>query len=90
MTVETRKVTISLPVNLLDFADRLAVQVKTNRSQVISQALAAVQAQEEARLAAEGYRFYANESLDFAQITASASAEAFASASPEVTDGQAW
>jgi len=90
MTVEIRKVTISLPVNLLDFADRLAAQVKTNRSQVISQALAAVQTQEEERLAAEGYRFYANESLDFAQTTAPASAEAFAAVSPEATDGQAW
>lgn len=30
MAVETRKVTISLPVNLLDFADRLAVQVRTS------------------------------------------------------------
>ena len=90
MTAETRKVTISLPVNLLDFADRIAVRVKSNRSQVISQALAAVQAQEEERLAAEGYRFYANESVEFAEATAPANAEAFAAASLEVTDGQAW
>ena len=90
MTVETRKVTISLPTNLLDFADRLAVRVKTNRSQVISQALAAVQSQEEEHLAAEGYRFYANESLEFAQITAPASTEAFAATSSEVADGEAW
>ncbi|MBX3050677.1 MAG: hypothetical protein KF753_04325 [Caldilineaceae bacterium] len=90
MTVETRKVTVSLPVNLLDFADQLAVRVKSNRSQVISQALAAVQAQEEERLAAEGYRFYANESVAFAEATASANAEAFTAASLEVTDGQAW
>ena len=90
MAVETRKVTISLPVHLLDFADRLAVQVQTNRSQVISQALAAVQAQEEERLAAEGYRFYADESAEFAQITASASAEVFAAGSPEVAHGEAW
>ncbi|MFZ1752863.1 MAG: hypothetical protein WBO46_05020 [Caldilineaceae bacterium] len=90
MTVETRKVTISLPVNLLDFADRIAVRGKSNRSQVISQALAAVQAQEEERLAAEGYRFYANESVEFAEATAPANAEAFAVAALEVTDGQAW
>ncbi|MBI3960294.1 MAG: hypothetical protein HY328_15890, partial [Chloroflexi bacterium] len=45
MAVETRKVTISLPAHLLEFADRLAAQIKTNRSQVISQALAAAQAQ---------------------------------------------
>jgi len=77
MAVETRKVTISLPVNLLDFADRLAVRVRTNRSQVISQALAAVQAQEEERLAAEGYLFYADESAEFARITASANEEAW-------------
>ncbi|RLT38385.1 MAG: hypothetical protein DWI57_12110 [Chloroflexi bacterium] len=90
MTVETRKVTISLPTHLLEFADSLAAQVKTNRSQVISQALAAAQAQEEERLAIEGYRFYASESVDFAQAAVTANAEAFAAASAEVSDGEAW
>lgn len=76
MTVETRKVTISLPIELLEFADRFAAQRKTNRSQVISQALATVQALEEERLAAEGYRFYADEAVDFAQAASSGYAPA--------------
>jgi mRNA-degrading endonuclease toxin of MazEF toxin-antitoxin module len=42
MTTEVRKVTISLPAHLVDFADQLAVRVRTSRSQVISQALVAI------------------------------------------------
>lgn len=90
MTIETRKVTISLPAHLLEFADRFAAQRRTNRSQVISQALAAAQAEEEHRLAVEGYRFYAGESVDFAQASAQAVSQAIASISPEAASGEAW
>jgi len=90
MTTDTRKVTISLPTHLLEFADHLAAQIKSNRSQVISQALAAAQAQEEERLAVAGYRFYASESVDFAQASAQASTQAFRASSGEVADGEAW
>lgn len=61
-----RKVTISLPQPLLEFADRWAAQTNASRSQVIGKALAHVQAQEEERLAAEGYQFYAQEAAEFA------------------------
>lgn len=90
MTAEIRKVTISLPAHLLDFADRFAARRKTNRSQVISQALAAVQAAEEERLAAEGYRFYAEEATDFAQAIAPAMAEVVGTISKEAADGATW
>jgi len=90
MTVGIRKVTISLPIHLLDFADRYATQRKTNRSQIISQALAVAQAQEEERLAVEGYRFYAAEAIDFAQATDQITSEAFALSAGEVANGEAW
>ena len=69
------KVTVSLPQELVAFADRLAGQSHTSRSQVISQVLAEAQARERTRLAEEGYRFYARESADFAAASAQAVAE---------------
>jgi metal-responsive CopG/Arc/MetJ family transcriptional regulator len=71
-----RKVTISLPEKLVEFADREAARLGTSRSRVIAQALADIEAQEEARLAAEGYRFYAREANEFAEASATALAEA--------------
>lgn len=73
----TRKITVSLPSDLVEFADRQAAQQHTSRSQIISEALALIRAGEEKRLAAEGYQFYAEESADFAAASAKASADAW-------------
>jgi metal-responsive CopG/Arc/MetJ family transcriptional regulator len=75
MTVHVRKITVSLPSDLVDYADSRAARDQTSRSQVIGQALAEAQAREQARLAAEGYRFYAGEAIDFAEASAGAVAE---------------
>jgi len=71
-----RKITISLPEDLVEFADPQASQRRTSRSRVIGQALAELKASEEERLAAEGYRFYAAEACEFAAATARAATEA--------------
>lgn len=76
-TVTTRKITISLPHHLVDFADQYAQQINLNRSQVIGEALATIKAMEEERLAAEGYQFYAEESTDFTVASNKAVAEAW-------------
>lgn len=69
------KITISVPADLLVYADEQARRTRTSRSQFISQALAQFQANEEERLAAEGYRFYANEASVFSEFSANAVAE---------------
>jgi len=71
-----RKITISLPPDLLEFTDRQAERDKTSRSQFVGRALARLRAAEEERLAAEGYRFYAQEASEFASASAPAVAEA--------------
>ena len=79
MSVEAtsvRKITISLPENLVEFADREAARLSISRSRVIAQALSDIRAEEEDRLAAEGYRFYAQEASQFAEASAAAIAEA--------------
>lgn len=79
MSVEAtkvRKITISLPDNLVEFADREAARLSISRSRVIAQALADIRAEEEERLAAEGYRFYAQEASQFAEASSTATAEA--------------
>jgi metal-responsive CopG/Arc/MetJ family transcriptional regulator len=73
-----RKITISLPENLVEFADREAARLSISRSRVIAQALSEIKATEEERLAAEGYQFYAQEASEFAQASAAATAEALA------------
>jgi metal-responsive CopG/Arc/MetJ family transcriptional regulator len=79
MTVSesARKVTISLAADVLAYADQLALRRRTNRSQVISQALAELRASEQEALAAEGYRFYAAEASAMATASAEAVAEAW-------------
>ncbi len=77
-TKPIRKITISLPGELIVFADQLAKQNNTSRSQL----LADFKAQEEERLAAEGYQFYAQEASDFADAITTAAAEVFVNDTP--------
>lgn len=71
-----RKVTITLPEELVAYADRRAAELGTNRSQVIGQAMATLILSEEEALAVEGYRFYAAEAEAFATVGGVAAAEA--------------
>ena len=73
-----RKVTISLPVPVLEYADRKAAQEGTSRSAVIAELLLAHATSEQDQLAAEGYRFYAREAEEFASASLSASSEVIA------------
>lgn len=69
MMLKQQKIAITFP------ADRRAS--RTRRSQVVNEAPAEAQVQEQARLAAEGYRFYGRESREFAEANAKAVAEAW-------------
>lgn len=71
------KITISLPKELVVFADDRATELSTSRSQVISMALAEAKKREDEQLAAAGYRFYAQEASEFASATHRAIAEAW-------------
>ena len=76
-----RKVTISLPPSLLEFADRQAKQLRISRSESVARALAQAKAAEEERSAAEGYRFYSQEASEFAEASARSFAEVLTHAS---------
>ena len=65
-TTSTRKITISLPDSLVDFADREAARLNVSRSRLIARVLSKARAEEEEQLAIEGYRFYAEETSEFA------------------------
>jgi len=71
-----RKITVSVPAELLDFVERKAQLQRRSRSEVIGNCLAAAKEAEEKQLAAEGYRFYAEEARGFAEASATAVAEA--------------
>ena len=88
----TRKITVSLPQELVEFADQAATRTGASRSEVISRALADAKAQSERQMAAEGYRYYAGSSVEFAETTANAVSEAIAGYSVEGRDddGSAW
>ena len=72
-----RKVTVSLPASLVEYADQEATRLKISRSQLIARRLAESKMEYEAQLAAEGYRFYAEEASEFAESSLSAASEAF-------------
>jgi len=76
-TVTVRKVTVSLPADLVEFVDRQAVQLSISRSRFIARTLSQLWAMEEEKLAAEGYRFYSQEASEFAAASADAVAEAW-------------
>ncbi|MFQ5616768.1 MAG: CopG family ribbon-helix-helix protein [Anaerolineales bacterium] len=65
-TITMQKVTVSLPKDLLAFADMKAVERGVSRSKLIADLLADLKMSQEDALAAEGYQFYAQESEEFA------------------------
>lgn len=75
--LNVEKITLSLPRDLVHYADKRAAQLATSRSQVVSDALAERRAREEEELAREGYAYYAAESEEFAAISAKAVSEVF-------------
>jgi hypothetical protein len=70
-----RKITISLPQHLLDYADRTATERGVSRSQLVAECIAAMAARDRDALAAEGYCFYAQEAEEFACCCMAASSE---------------
>ena len=70
-----RKVTVSLPDSLVEFADQEAARLELSRSALIARVLAESKAAYEANFAAEGYRTYAQEASEFAEASARAVAE---------------
>ncbi len=72
-----QKVTVSLPRELIEYVDEKASQLGLGRSRLIADVLATWQAREQDELAAEGYRFYAQESSEFAAASLRAVSEAF-------------
>ena len=80
-TPPVRKITVSLPGRLVEFADREAARLNISRSRLIARALGEIKASEEQRLAAEGYRFYAQEASEFAEASSRAVAESLDNAS---------
>jgi len=72
-----RKVTISLPQELVEFVDQQADRENTSRSEWIARALVQCRARALDRLAAEGYRFYADEASEFAVASEPAVAESW-------------
>ena len=57
------ELTISLPEELIEYADRRAKELNTSRSQVICQILSTVRASETKDMAVEGNRYYSGEHL---------------------------
>jgi metal-responsive CopG/Arc/MetJ family transcriptional regulator len=70
------QVMISLPADLLRFADYQVERLGISRSQVISEALKQAKLVEEERLAMEGYLFYALEAKEFSKAVLGTAAEA--------------
>ena len=73
-----RKVTLSLPDDLVGFADSQAERRRETRSRVIGDLLREAQQRELDTLAGEGYRFFAGEAEEFAAASQRAVSEALA------------
>jgi len=65
-----RKVTVSLPRHLLEYADRVAAERGVSRSQLVAELIAEMAARDRDAVAAEGYCFYAQEAEELRQRVA--------------------
>jgi len=70
-----QKITVSLPKDLLAFADIKAFEQGVSRSKFITDLLATFKMSQEDVIAAEGYQFYAQESEEFAIASQQATLE---------------
>jgi len=61
-----RKVTVSLPCHLLEYADCKAEELGISRSRLVADLLAGMACRDRDELAAEGYGYYAQEASEFA------------------------
>ena len=76
-TTVVQKVTVSLPEELITFADMKAAQRGVSRSRFIAELLAEYKLGEKDILAAEGYEFFAQEAEEFAAATQNATKESW-------------
>lgn len=79
-TLDLEKITLSLPKDLVRYADMRAAELGVSRSQLIGEAVAQARSREEEALAREGYAFYRHESEEFAAASLSAVSVAVISA----------
>jgi hypothetical protein len=75
-STDTKKVTISMPEELIVFADGMADALGLTRSAFIAATLERARERERELLAAEGYRFFSWEAEEFAAASKAAVAEA--------------
>ncbi len=68
MTTQAGKLTISLPKNLISFADEVASEENISRSKVISDCLREFAQKRKIQLMEEGYKAMANENREFARV----------------------
>jgi metal-responsive CopG/Arc/MetJ family transcriptional regulator len=73
---KTTKLTISLPVELVSLADKIAEEKKVSRSQVISACLRAEEKRRKEELLKEGYLAMAEENKRMAEMAFEAQSEA--------------
>lgn len=68
MATQAGKLTISLPKNLISFANEVASEENISRSKVISDCLREFAQKRKIRLMEEGYKAMANENREFARV----------------------
>jgi metal-responsive CopG/Arc/MetJ family transcriptional regulator len=68
MTTKVEKMTITLPKNLISFADEVAAEEKISRSKVVSNCLRELARKRTIELMEEGYKAMAEENKEFAEM----------------------
>ena len=72
---QVEKVTISLPRDMISFADKVASEEKISRSKVVSNCLSELARKHKIQLMEEGYKAMAKEHEQFAITSAEAASE---------------
>ncbi len=76
MTARMKRLTISVPREIVESADEIAAATKTSRSKIITDCLREMINERKRQLLVEGYKAMAKEHRDFAKVSEKAAREA--------------
>ncbi len=76
MTLRMKRLTISVPREIVESADEIATATKTSRSKIITDCLREMINERKRQLLIEGYKAMVKEHRDFAKISEKAAREA--------------
>ncbi len=76
MTTKMKRLTVSVPRDIIEITDKIAIAAKTSRSKIISDCLKEMIDKRKRELLVEGYKALAKEHIEFTKVSENAANQA--------------